>query len=59
MIPYAQYLKWAQADEAGVLARFDRALTQMAAANAKVSEEEVEADLRVATKTVRTRKSRR
>jgi len=56
MIPYAQYLKFVQADEAGVLARFDKLLERMAAVNARYAEEEVEADLVEATRIVRKRK---
>ena len=53
MIPYEQYLKYAQADEAGVLARFDRMLERLAALNASYPEEEVAADLMEATRSVR------
>lgn len=56
MIPYDQYVKYAQADEAGVLDRFDRMLERMAVANARYPEKEVEADLTEATRTVRKRK---
>jgi len=56
MIPYEQYLKFVQADEAGVLARFDKLLERMAVVNARYSEEEVEADLTEATRIVRKRK---
>jgi prevent-host-death family protein len=56
MIPYDQYVRYAQADEAGVMDRFDRMLERMAAANASYSEKEVEADLAEATRTVRKRK---
>ena len=56
MIPYAQYLKFVQADEAGVLARFDKLLERMAAVNARYAEGEVEADLVEATRIVRKRK---
>jgi prevent-host-death family protein len=56
IIPYEQYLKFAQADEAGILDRLDRALARMADLNAKYSDEEIAADLIQATKTVRTRK---
>ena len=56
IIPYEQYLKFVQADESGVLDRIDRALARMADLNARYSDEEVEADLMAATKTVRTRK---
>ena len=56
MIPYEQYLKFVQADEAGVLTRFDKLLERMAAVNARYAEEEVEADLVEATRIVRKRK---
>lgn len=56
MIPYDQYLKYAQADEAGVLARFDRMLERLAVANTHYSEKEVETDLAEAARTVRKRK---
>ena len=56
MIPYEQYLRFVQADEAGVLARFDRLSARMAQANAGYPDEEVEADLREAQRLVRTRR---
>jgi prevent-host-death family protein len=56
LIPYEQYLKFVQADEAGILDRIDRALARMAALNADYADEEIEADLRAATQTVRARK---
>jgi len=56
IIPYDQYLKFVRADESGVLDRLDRALARMVDLNAKFSDEEVEADLIQATKTVRERK---
>jgi prevent-host-death family protein len=56
LLPYEQYLKFVQADEAGVLDRVDRALARMAEVNAVYTDEEVEADLIHATKTVRARK---
>lgn len=58
LVPYDQYLKFVQADEAGVLKRFDNVLARMAAVNAQYSEEEVEADLKQATRLVRSRKRR-
>ncbi len=58
MIPYDQYLKYVQVDEAGVVERMQRALARMAELNAQYSDEEVEADLIQATKTVRSRKRR-
>jgi prevent-host-death family protein len=56
LVPYEQYLKFVQGDSAEVLARFDQLRARMTSANARYSEEEVEADLRQATKTVRSRK---
>ena len=56
LIPYDQYLKFARADEAGVLKQLDRALARMVELNAKYSDEEVASDLVAATKTVRARK---
>lgn len=58
LVPYDQYLKFVQADEAGVLKRFDNVLARMAAVNAQYSDEEVEADLKQATRLVRSRKRR-
>ncbi|HLC40159.1 MAG TPA: type II toxin-antitoxin system Phd/YefM family antitoxin [Methylomirabilota bacterium] len=59
ILPYDKYLKFVRADESGVLDRLDRALARMADLNAKFSDEEVEADLIQATKTVRERKRKR
>jgi prevent-host-death family protein len=56
LIPYDQYVRLMRADEAGVLKRFDALLDRMSRINAQYSEDEVEADLREATKLVRTRK---
>jgi prevent-host-death family protein len=56
LVPYEQYLKFVQGDRAEVIARFDRLCARMASANARYSEEEIEADLRRATKSVRSRK---
>ncbi len=56
MIPYEQYLKYVQLDEKGIVQRLDRALADMAEANAQYSDKEVEADLVEATKVVRSRK---
>lgn len=58
LVPYEQYLKFVQADEAGVLKRFDNLLARMATINAKYSDEEVETDLQAATKQSRARKRR-
>ena len=59
LVPYEQYLKFAQADEAGVLKRFDALIARMDAVNARYSDAEVEADLRAAYKTVPTHKRAR
>jgi prevent-host-death family protein len=56
LMPYDQYLKFAQAEEAGVLKRFDELLAQMATVNAQYTDEEVEADLKEASRVVRVRK---
>ena len=56
LLPYKQYAKFAQANEAGILERVDRAMARMAEVNAAYTDKEVEADLSQATKTVRTRK---
>jgi len=56
LLPYEQYVKFSQADEAGVLDRIDRAISRIAEVNAAYTDKEVEADLIQATKTVRTRK---
>lgn len=58
MIPYEQYRKFVQADEAGVLARFDKLCGRMAEVNARYSDEEVQNDLNDATRIVRSRKSK-
>jgi prevent-host-death family protein len=58
LIPYEQYLKFVQADEAGVLKRLDNILARMAVVNAQYSDAEVEADLKQATRIVRSRKRR-
>jgi len=59
LVPYEQYLKFVQADEAGVLNRFDELLARLAMVNAKYPDAEVEADLKVATKIVRSRKRKK
>jgi prevent-host-death family protein len=56
LVPYDQYLKYVQADEAGVLKRLDNALARMVIANAKYSDEQVESDLKDATRVIRSRK---
>jgi prevent-host-death family protein len=56
LVPYEQYLRFAQADEAGVLKRFDALVARMQAVNARYSDAEVATDLQIATKTMRARK---
>jgi prevent-host-death family protein len=56
LVPYQQYLRFIQGDPAEVLARFDQLRARMATTNARYSEEEVEEDLKLATKAVRSRK---
>ncbi|MBM3188391.1 MAG: type II toxin-antitoxin system Phd/YefM family antitoxin [Chloroflexi bacterium] len=55
MIPYDAYLRYVELDEAGVLARFDQARERLAIANAVYSDDEIEADLKDAADTVRSR----
>jgi len=56
LMPDNQNLKFIQPDEAGLLKRFNELLAQMAAVNAQYNDEEVQADLRVASRVVRARK---
>lgn len=56
MVPYDDYLRYIELREAGILARFDQARERLAAANAAFSDEEIEADLKAATHTVRSRR---
>jgi len=56
LLPYDQYVRLMRVDETRVLKRFDALLDRMARVNARYSEDEVEADLREATKLVRLRK---
>jgi prevent-host-death family protein len=56
LVPYDQYLKFVQADEAGVLKRLDNVLARMTVVNAQYSDAEVEADLKEATRIIRSRK---
>lgn len=58
MIPYGRYQRFVQMDEAEVLARFDRLRKRMAEANACYSEEDVERDLREASRAVRSAERR-
>lgn len=56
LIPYDQFLKYAETDATGVVERFNHMLAQLAQANAAYSDEEVEADLAELKKASRTRK---
>ncbi len=56
LISYDQYRRFVQADAAGVLSRFQEAQARMAQANARYSDDEVEADLAAATRTLRSHK---
>ena len=57
LIPYEQYLRYLRADEAGVLKRIDDALAYMTRVNAQYADDEIEADLKEATRIVRSRKA--
>ena len=56
MIPYEQYLRFVQLDEAGVIDRFNKLLMHLATVNSAYSEDEVERDLAEASRRVRKRK---
>ena len=56
LVPYEQYVRFVQADEMGVLKRFDALVERMATVNARHTDAQVEADLKAATKTIRSRK---
>jgi prevent-host-death family protein len=56
MIPYEQYQKYVEVDEAEVLVRFDKLRKRMAEVNARYSDKEVEKDLREADRVVRSGK---
>jgi len=58
LISYDQYRRFVQTDEAGTLARFQEAQARMAQANARYSDDEVEADLAAATHDLRSQKRR-
>ena len=55
-MPYDQSPKFTQPDEAGLLKRFNELLAQMAAVNAQYTDEEVQADLKEASRVVQARK---
>jgi prevent-host-death family protein len=58
LISYDQYVKFARADETGVLKRMDAALARMAELNAQYTEQAVAADLVQTTRLLRSRKHR-
>ncbi len=58
MISYDEYLRLAQADEAGVVDRLNRSLARMAELNARYTDDEIAEDLSSAPRTTR-RKRRR
>ena len=55
LIPYDQYLRFLHADEAGVLKRIEDALAYMARVNAQYEDDEIDADLKEATRSARGR----
>jgi prevent-host-death family protein len=48
LIPYEDYLRYQQMQEAEVLARFDQVWDRLAQMNAEYSEEEIAADIKAA-----------
>ncbi len=54
----AVFNRFTRADETRALKRFDALLERMAVVNAKYSDEEVETDLKEATKIVRSRRKK-
>jgi prevent-host-death family protein len=56
MLPYEQYMKLMESDEAGILARFDKVMSRLSIANAAYSDAEIEADLKAAARPGRKRK---
>ena len=48
LIPYNEFLRYQEFQEREILDRFDRLVERMAVQNERFSEEEVEADVRVA-----------
>lgn len=59
IIPYDHYLKYLQAHEQDVHARFDAMLQRMAKVNAKYTDEEVERDVEEVSRIVRARRRAR
>jgi prevent-host-death family protein len=58
MISYDEYLRLAQADEAGVVDRLNRSLARMAELNARYTDEEIAEDLSKTPRTTRRRRRR-
>jgi prevent-host-death family protein len=58
LIPYDQYLKYVQADEEGILKRFDDFQTRMKASTSRISVEETEKDVAGALRAVRSHRRR-
>ncbi|MBI4671812.1 MAG: type II toxin-antitoxin system Phd/YefM family antitoxin [Chloroflexi bacterium] len=56
IIPYDQYLKYVQAHDKEVHARFDALLERMAKVNAKFSDKEVERDVEEVSRAVKARR---
>lgn len=59
MIPYDEYMQFAQQRQAEVHQRFDDMLARMAKVNAQYSDAEIEANLEEATRIVRARRRKR
>ena len=53
LLPYDEYVRLTQLNASEITMRFERILARMRAANARFADEEIDADLRQATKTVR------
>ena len=56
LLPYDEYVRLVQLSESEVTARFDRIMARMRAANARFTDDEVEADLAQASRTTRARR---
>jgi len=48
LVPYDEFLRYQEFQESEILDRYDRLVDRMAVQNARFSEEEIEADIRVA-----------
>ena len=53
LVPYEQYVRFAELSESGALARFDDAVARLVEANARYGEDEVAADLDEVTHNLR------